>query len=132
MPRTSERAGALERLLEPLVQHESLFELLVGRAQVAAGSAQQRAAAAGHDEDPGALERRPEPVELGEQRFDVVELAENDLRLDRVAVKAEQRRLAEPGLLDRRREAAECPIRFTCVSERELEEAENREQLETG
>ena len=127
-----ERSGALERLLEPLVKHESPLELLIGRAEVAAGSAQKRAAAAGHDEDPGALERRPKPVEFGEQGFDLVQLAENDLRLDRVALKAEQRRLTESALFDRRREAAECPIRFACVSERELEEAENREQLETG
>ena len=61
-----ECAGALERLLESVVKHESLLELLVGRAEVAAGSAQEGAAAAGHDEDPGPVERRPEPVELGE------------------------------------------------------------------
>jgi hypothetical protein len=64
--------------------------------------------------------------------FSVLELSESDLRLDRVAVNAEQRRLTESALFDRRGEAAECPIRFTCVSERELEEAQNREQLETG
>src|SRR5215831_10541420 len=114
------------------MKYERVLEFSLGGSKIAAGGRKEGAATAGHDQDPWSLEGRPQPVELGEQRCGVVQLAETDLRLDCVTVEAEQCRLPQSALLDCCRKSAECSVSIAYVVERELEEAEDSEQLEAG
>ena len=128
-----ERAGALERLLEPLVELERALELLASAARRSPrAAAQKRSAAAGHDEHPG-RSTSSEPVELGRAA-----LRRRPARRERSSPRSHRRESgtapARGGQSPRPPAARRLSARSASrrVSERELEEAESREQLEAG
>ena len=103
----------------------------VGRVRVAEGRAQQPAAAGGHDRGGhGRSSRSAICSSSATQRPASSRLAERDLRLDRVAVEAVERRVAQPERVRQLGDAVERAFGGGCIAQRELQEAARGEQLE--
>src|SRR5918999_3665187 len=131
-PAYEKSAPALERLLELFVELKRAVEACVRGVAVPGRGAEQRAAAARDRKRPDAARCTGLFLQLGEERRRGVVLTECQQGLDRIAVEAEQRRLAEPRFGNCAGKRAEKAMGLASLAQRVFEEPAECEHLQVG